>query len=103
MEADEGRWQQLVEEEGLANATRLIMAEHPGQGDAVEDLAGIWGEMTVLEIYEAVLAERTQRTGTWQTTGLWAKVTEGANTLDLSLPEPVGAPTIDPCNSCPPS
>ena len=50
--------QRLVDEVGLANAVRIIMAENPGQGDSVKELEGIWEDMDVLEIYQAILAEQ---------------------------------------------
>lgn len=42
MQQPEERWQRLVDSVGLANATRLIMAENPGQGDSVNELDSIW-------------------------------------------------------------
>jgi len=53
------RWRHLVDELGLTNATRAIIAENPGKGDSVAELDDIWQDMSVAQIYKAILAQET--------------------------------------------
>ena len=64
----------------LVDATRQAMAGNPGDGDSVEELAGIWGDLDVSGIYDAVLAERAR--------ALWGTVRAGANSFLWQWPEP---------------
>jgi len=92
------RWQQLVGQVGLANATRLIMAESPGQGDSVEELDGIWEGKGVFQIYEAVLAEKPPRPAAPRVIELWEDGGGGPN-ANLPMPWFMEAPPAVTCNS----
>jgi hypothetical protein len=83
---------------GLANATRLIAAEHPGQGDSVEELDGIWEDMSVFQIYEAILAEKSPDSVVPDMTGRWGDVRAGANALIIPLDSLVAPPRPATCN-----
>lgn len=100
MQPAEERWQQLVEDVGLANATRMFMVEHPGQGDSVKDLAGIWEGMSVSELYEAIMAERASHPVAPHWTHLWDETRAGANASDSYVPVPVERREFVTCN-CP--
>jgi hypothetical protein len=91
-------WQHLVEEAGLANATRLIMAEHPGRGDSVKELDGLWEDLSVFQICEAILRDRSPRPTTSKTIEFWGQVRAGANAT-ISLPTPIVASPAVSCNS----
>jgi hypothetical protein len=100
MQQPEERWQQLVGQVGLANATRLIMTESPGQGDSVKDLDGIWEGMSVFQIYETILAEKSPRPAVPVTAGLWGHVRAGENAR-IPIPWLMEAPPAVTCNSLP--
>jgi hypothetical protein len=51
-------WEQLVRASGLAEATRRIMAENPGQGDSLHEVRSIWEGMGLADIYDALLEGR---------------------------------------------
>jgi len=57
----------------LVDVTRRAMAEHPGAGDSVEELADVWGDLDVRGIHDAILAERARE--------LWGTVRAGANSF----------------------
>lgn len=57
MQKSKEQWQRLVAEMGLSDATRRIMAENTGLGDSVKELGIIWGDLSVFEIYQTILAE----------------------------------------------
>jgi hypothetical protein len=95
MQKIDERWQRLVDETGLANATRLIMAENPGRGDSVVDLDSIWQGKTVLQIYETILVEKSVCT---QVAGPWSEIRAGAN-ANTFTPLPCEAPQVLTCNS----
>ena len=96
MQPPEERWPRLVDEVGLVNATRLIMAESPGEGDSVEELGDIWGGKSVLQIYEAILSEKSLPVP--GTVGLWSEVRAGANAFHLFAFLPEAQPSVT-CNS----
>ena len=57
----------------IVAATRRAMAETPGTDDSVEELRGIWGDLDVSEIHDALLKERARE--------LWGTVRAGANSF----------------------
>jgi len=79
MQQPEERWQRFAYEVGLANATRLIMAENPGRGDSVSELDSIWEDMDVFQIFETILSEGPSRLADPEITGLWGDSRAGAN------------------------
>jgi hypothetical protein len=85
-----------VDEVGLANATRLIMAEHPGEGDSVKELGDIWEGKSALQIYETILLEKSLFIP--EPVGLWGEVRAGANAFYLLAPLPEAQPSVT-CNS----
>lgn len=99
MEQSKGQWQRLVDEVGLANATRLIMAENPGQGDSVEELDSIWEGMSVFQIYETILAEKSLRPVVPEAVGLWGDIRVGANAFNIPATSLIEAPPAVTCNS----
>ena len=103
MQQLEERWQRLAHEVGLANATRLIMAEHPGQGDSVKELDTTWEGMDVLQIYEAIIADKSLRPVVSEAVELWRSVEAGANTLETPMVSPVEPLPTMSCNSWPQS
>jgi len=96
MQPPEEKWPRLVDEVGLANATRLIMAENSGEGDSVRELDNIWEGKNVLQIYEAILLEKPSFAS--GTVGLWSEVRAGANEFHLFAPLPEAQPSVT-CNS----
>jgi len=99
MQQPEERWQRLVDRVGLANATRLIMAENPGQGDSVNELDSIWEDMGVFQIHEAILAEESLRPAVPETIGLWGATRAGANVFNIPMPSLFAASPTVTCNS----
>jgi hypothetical protein len=95
MQKIEERWQHLVDDVGLANATRLIMTENPGRGDSVAELDSLWQGMTVFQIYETILAEKSACT---QIAEPWSEIRAGAN-ANIFLPPPCEVPRVVTCNS----
>jgi hypothetical protein len=91
-------WKRLVDEAGLANATRLIMAEHPGRGDSVKELDDLWEDLSVFQIYEAILRDRSPRPTTSKAIEFWGQVRAGANAT-IPLPAPIVASPAVSCNS----
>ena len=69
----------------LVDATRQVMAEHPGEGDSVEELRAVWGDLDVSGIHDAVLAERAR--------ALWGTVRAGANSFLWQWPGPTSGVT----------
>ena len=69
-----------VTELGLTDVTRRIMAEHPGEGDSVQELRNTWADKDVRQIYDTILAERARV--------LWEGVTTGANSFLCLWSEP---------------
>jgi hypothetical protein len=96
MQPPEERWPRLVDEVGLANATRLIMAENPGAGDSVQELGSIWEGKSVLQIYETILLEKSLSIP--EPVGLWSEVRAGANAFHLFAFLPEAQPSVT-CNS----
>jgi uncharacterized protein (DUF433 family) len=47
----------LGTEISLTDATLRIMAENTGQGDSVEELENVWGDLSVFQIYETLVEE----------------------------------------------
>jgi hypothetical protein len=92
------RWECLVNELGLANATRAIMAENPGKGDSVAELDDIWQGMSVSQIYEAILARETLHPAASKVIGFWGEIREGAN-AEIPVPSIAEAPLPMTCNS----
>jgi hypothetical protein len=97
MQPPEEKWPRLVDKVGLANATRLIMAENPGEGDSVKELGNIWEGKSVLQIYEAILLEKPSFAP--GTVGLWSEVRAGANAFHLALSSPSEVQPSVTCNS----
>jgi len=98
MQANERHWRQLVDTMGLANATRLITTEHPGQGDSIEELKDIWEGMDVVQIYEAILAEKPRDPVVHELTESWGDVQTGANAFIISWGSPAAPPQPVTCN-----
>lgn len=98
MQQPEERWQRLVDRVGLANATRLIMAENPGQGDSVKELDSIWEGMNVFQIYETVLVEKSLRLAVPIAIGPWRDIRAGAN-ANIPVSSLIEAPPVVTCNS----
>lgn len=94
MQAPEDRWQRLADEVGLANATRLIMAENPGRGDSVRELDDIWEGKDVFQIYEAILKRPSSDP---VAAALWGETRAGANALHLST---TLFPDVQPSVTC---
>jgi len=92
------RWQHLVGEVGLANATRMLMAENPGQGDSVTELDDVWEDMSVFQIYEAILAEKPLHPAARRALQRWGEVRAGPN-ANTPLPSPTEEPVPVPCNN----
>lgn len=99
MQQPEERWQRLVYEAGLANATRLIMAESPGQGDSVSELDSVWGDMDVVQIYETILAEKSLRPAALDVSRLWGATRAGANAFNIPMTLPAEVSPAATCNS----
>ena len=91
MQQNVEQWQHLVDKVGLANATRIIMAENPGQGDSVTELDDVWEDMNVSQIYEAILAERPLPLSAQEALEPWGEPRAGANANTL-LPSPTEEP-----------
>jgi len=92
------QWQHLADEVGLADATRLIMAEHPGRGDSVKELDGLWESLSVFQIYEAILRDRFPRPAASKAIEFWGHARAGANAASF-VPAPVTALPAATCNS----
>lgn len=54
-----------------------------GQGDSVKDLAGIWGDMTVPEIFQVIADDIAARDADKSQAVLWDEVRAGANVEDI--------------------
>jgi len=99
MQPSEERWPHLVDEVGLANATRLIMAENPGEGDSVKELDSIWEDKSVFQIYEAILLEKSLPLSIPETVERWGDVRAGANAFHVLASLPSEAHPSVTCNS----
>ncbi|MBI3330057.1 MAG: hypothetical protein HYZ81_25535 [Nitrospinae bacterium] len=44
-------WKALVKELGIVDATRVVMAVEPGEGDSVDQYAQLWEGMTLEEVH----------------------------------------------------
>jgi len=54
-------WKALVEQLGLLKATRFVVLLERGQGDSVKEIAEYWGNTSIDEIYNQVLAWKAER------------------------------------------
>ncbi|MFQ5343098.1 MAG: hypothetical protein ACE5F6_16280 [Anaerolineae bacterium] len=54
-------WKVLVEQLGLLKATQFIVLIERGQGDSVKEIAEYWGDTSIDEIYNQVLAWKARR------------------------------------------
>ena len=49
-------WKILVEKLGLQKATQFIVLIERGSGDSVKEIAEYWGDKSIEEIYDQVMA-----------------------------------------------
>lgn len=48
-------WKALIRALGIMDATRVVMAVEPGEGDRVEQYAQLWEGMTLEEVHAEIL------------------------------------------------
>jgi hypothetical protein len=54
-------WQILVEQLGLQKATQFVVLLERGTGDAVKEITDYWGDATIDEVYQRVMAWKAQQ------------------------------------------
>jgi hypothetical protein len=52
-------WEILVQELGISQATRFVVALERGEGDTILDVEKYWGDARVHEIHEQIMAAKT--------------------------------------------
>ncbi|GFP35674.1 hypothetical protein HKBW3S43_01463 [Candidatus Hakubella thermalkaliphila] len=48
-------WKALVEELGVVDATKFVLAFEPGEGDSVKELQKMWGDKSIDEIHTEIM------------------------------------------------
>lgn len=51
-------WEILVQQMGISQATRFVVALERGEGDTILDVEKYWGNATVHEIHEQIMAAK---------------------------------------------
>lgn len=54
-------WKILVERLGIQKATQFVILLERGKGDTVKEIAGYWGDASIDEIHDQVVAWKTER------------------------------------------
>jgi hypothetical protein len=54
-------WQVLVEQLGLQRATQFVVLLERGKGDSVQEIVDYWGDASIDEIYDRVMAYKVKR------------------------------------------
>ncbi len=54
-------WEILVEKLGLEKATQFVILLERGKGDSVQEINDYWGDASIDEIHNKVLAWKTRR------------------------------------------
>lgn len=54
-------WQVLVEQLGLQRATQFVVLLERGKGDSVQEIVDYWGDASIDEIYDQVMAWKVKR------------------------------------------
>jgi len=54
-------WQVLVEQLGLQKATQFVVLLERGKGDSVQEIVDYWGDASIDEIHDQVMAWKVKR------------------------------------------